>query len=1800
MKFFKKTLILLCSVLALVAAVALSACGGGGKSKLCFETFGGTEIAPIEAEAGEDITSRLPATPARGGYTFGGWYLDEGCTGEAQTLPTAMPEGEVTYYAKWVPATGATAYLTLDTGSGGVQGSQVLDAPVGVNLIAFLGQANMSSPAAIEGLTFAAWYNGDAPLAETDVMPAGRLTLTAKYYAKYTVEVYRQGADGQYAPDTSAEVSGSAFFGEPFSCEIAVTVPEHYTLQAAPDGKFSTDSLGVDETFKAYLSLESYYVLFSPNTPQGATVSGTTPMQTVVYGSQAVLPACGYTLGGRSRYRFAGWATGADGATVYEAGATVDITASATFYAVWEKGYTDVFGGQDVLYPDHAQAEVIRLVREGVEEKIGTYAKATGLFSFKEGETTVLEGRLLASADEFFYFRDTVEGTYKDMDGTTATLAMNDGAVIYTDAENTPHAGKYSIDPDTGYFLFESDDADYDGFLYNLFESTGSREVVFRRQNTDELGYYYDAEAGAVLSLDGLGGLQYYYSTENCEYQDFFGEPIYVAYGYYEWRPADELFLAYTRDISVTLKQFTFKTETKSGVTYTEEFPDLSPSVTIKGAADLDDELRGSYIAKREDSENTLTLDGYGNAQFGETGGTYQKFTWLYSYEEEDGEVIDDYYLVRFTPAEGGDIIYFRLDTDYGDYEFDRTISAEDIAQHSGYDFGRYDFKELFVLNITFDGFIMIFENGGAEVWTQYGVTTQGNIVYVLYIELISTVTKSGNVYTFEETRTSTGQSYENSFKFSVDAKAGTATIILPEQHEVVTVASGLTLDYTERKATYNGQVVDYWYTIGYVDFYTFEIGPGRELNYWVTSGQHSGFHPVSDDDIYDVFTIAGVDEGDYIPRLIFLDDEAEGGKKVYLAFMLESGMFRVIGEGSMADLGEEYRFTLGSHLSDLGQSELNGFTQFDFKLYEDGSFRIKSDSLEFSNLRSDGYGSYTFTDAAGASHTGMIAEVFGEGESRLIYFAESGAMEATILTVDSANNRVVEATEDVGYWYEMNDNQLISLYRYFILNGRGDVYKYEINDLTGELTITKGTYARTARYAGADASEPFPEYTITLNGETANYLLAYYYVSDTTTGLPIRLPLYQAQIAHRVGNFNVRGGGRIESIGYPGELATYTDARGTVYEGNMYIGTVGEGIRDHSFENGASGQQVCFRVYVSGLATSTEFFFDIENGVLVPYTLPYGAYAFSSRDGVVENRVLTLDGRGNATYRFGSTNPTAGTYAAVPGEDGQYRFTAANRNFTFRLNSVYADDETIYVYEQLAEEGAFDLFYADEWSVLSLNGYGEAVCINRYGDRILGSYVLFGTGLGAFESENFNAIFSYAAGEFSFIDHSSYVASYYAEDFSAVILTETRMIFGDKEYFYNVTEKTVNLYAVEGAHAQSTAPLPEGDTYNYNETAYYRYTGGELVFTDSEYNAEEPIELRFTPSGASFTATATFGGESGYTVVVSYQGGKVNTSLTYHRGADTLSEQYPLALRFGAGEKTFTVTPTGGTVTYSQDIAPATQNTLTLDTRRVGAYSVALHDADAGDTLVVNFADVQDSAGNALAYSGSIAEMTTETDASFSYDYLRLVKATAKDGIVYSIRFFINEAEQKFLLHSILIEKTLGIEEVGEVTFAQFWAAGTGYSGYKQKELVSVSMHETGVETNIYSGVLAENRAALVRQSLNTTAGSYDFEAYVFDVTYGENGLVTSAVEEKGYSYGEAEQGIAYKVRFLFKSDGTSFEVAYILTLSENDRYVNVTEVTPNDDGSFTATAAGATYRITVTRSGAGFALTVTKQQTP
>ena len=1795
MKFFKKTLILLCSALALALAVAIAACGGGGEYKLSFETFGGTNIKSIKADAGEDISDRLPDDPTRDGFVFGGWYLEENCTGEAQTLPTVMPEGDVTYYAKWTA--GGVASLTLDPGKGGVLNSTKVNVAVGANLLEVL--ATCDRPTPYEGLTFAGWYRGNTPIGEEDVMPAFGLTLTAKYTATYTIEVYRESVDGVPVKDETP-VTGSAFYGEPFSCADVLTPPEHFTLSAGAGGVIKTDSLGVSDTFTAYFLRKRFYITYLPNAPQGVQADGDTPMQSVPYGAQAALAPCGYTLGGTSRWRCAGWAEDPQGSTFYGVGERVEVTDNMTLFAVWEKGYTDVFGGQDVLYPAYAEPTVIRLVREGMEDKTGAYDAATGLFSFKEGSAAMLDGRLLAGTEEFFYFRDTLEGEYNDLDGTSATLAMNaGGAVVYTDKEGAAHTGKYSIDPDTGYFFFDDNAGETGDFFYNLFTLIDGNGVVFRRQSTEELGYYYDEEAGVVLYLDGLGGLRYYYNDKNFEYQDFFGDPIYVAYGYYEWMEGAQLFLAYTRDISVTLKQFTFSRTAKTGVTAKEEYPDVPSDAALKGTVDLDDGLRGSYIAKREDSENELYLDGYGRGTFGEKEGAYELFTWLYSYEEENGEVTDDYFLVRFTPDDGSEIVYFRLDTVYGDYEFDRVFTPEETAKYADYDFGRYEFTDLFLFNVTFDGFIMIFENGDAEVWTQYGITTQGNIVYVLYVDLVSHVQKEGDTYTFQQTQTDAGVDYGNEFRFTLDNEKHTMSVVLPAEHDTAQIKPELFLDYTARKATYKGRDVDYWYTIGHVDFYTFEISDTEELNYWVTSGGRTDFHAVSDTDIYDLYVLPG-EEDLYYSRLIFTGNN----EQVFLAFMLESGMYRVIGEGRVEKLGNGDRhFTLTGHISDFGEAELRegGYDAFDFRVAEDDhTFRKKSAQTDYTNFTTEGYGTFVFTDAANVAHSGMIVESIGEGESRLIYFMETRTTAIFLLAVDESNpNRLISVTADAGYWYEMNDNQLISPYKCLILNGQGTAFYYEIENLTGEvLPVVKGTYTRSVRYEGPYSAEPFPEYTVTLNGETANYLLATYLVYDNTVGEAVQLSLYQKQIAHRVGEFYVRGGGWIESVGYPGVLATYTDALGNVHEGNMYIGEASGGIHDHTFNNDVTGTHVRFWEYVNGNPTSTEYIFEIVSDELVPLTLPYGDYALSAPGGVRENTVLHLDGRGAATFRIGNTNPARGTYSAIPGTE-EYRFTSATRSFRFRISRVTEDDEYIYLFEEYDEGAALTLYNEAEWSLLLLDGYGGAVYINRYGDHIIGSYGLFSAGMGAFESENYNFVFSYAEGGYEAVDHSEYVATYYAENFASVIFTATRVILNGEEYFYTVQEGTVSLFdVVKGTAAErATVPLPTGNDYTYNSVVYHLYEGGELTFTDSEFNDEEPIELVFTPDGAAFTVSATFGGYEGYTVTVAYEGGTARVTLGYRaRTMDALPEEYALTLHYAAGENTFTVTPEGGKGTYKQ--VGEANNTIELDNRRVGAYSVALHDENAGDTLIILFNAIKDSAGQPLAFRGSAEIMGEESVQYFGQDHSKVATIEGTDGISYTLRFFLDENAHTFTLRSVVIEKMFNIEGVGEVTFVQLWAAGSEYGEFGQKDLVSVSMRETGVETNIYSGELGEGKAALVRQSLHSTTGSYDYEAYVFDLTYDANGFVSAAVKEGDYSYAEALQGIEFKIRFLFTGSGDTFEVAYILTFSVNDRSTSAT-FAKNADGSWTITTADKVYKATATQNAAGaITLTVTEQQ--
>ena len=68
-----------------------------GTPEIRFDTQGGSEIDMQLVKVGEHIT--VPENPSKNGYTFGGWYLEPGCTNVADlTKPASV---HVTYYAKW-------------------------------------------------------------------------------------------------------------------------------------------------------------------------------------------------------------------------------------------------------------------------------------------------------------------------------------------------------------------------------------------------------------------------------------------------------------------------------------------------------------------------------------------------------------------------------------------------------------------------------------------------------------------------------------------------------------------------------------------------------------------------------------------------------------------------------------------------------------------------------------------------------------------------------------------------------------------------------------------------------------------------------------------------------------------------------------------------------------------------------------------------------------------------------------------------------------------------------------------------------------------------------------------------------------------------------------------------------------------------------------------------------------------------------------------------------------------------------------------------------------------------------------------------------------------------------------------------------------------------------------------------------------------------------------------------------------------------------------------------------------------
>jgi uncharacterized repeat protein (TIGR02543 family) len=88
--------------------VTLYAVWSANQHTITFETNGGADIENLQVAYNSNV--QLP-TPTKDGYTFDGWYYDEGLTSKADL--TTMPDENLVLYAKWTKVNSTTIYLII-------------------------------------------------------------------------------------------------------------------------------------------------------------------------------------------------------------------------------------------------------------------------------------------------------------------------------------------------------------------------------------------------------------------------------------------------------------------------------------------------------------------------------------------------------------------------------------------------------------------------------------------------------------------------------------------------------------------------------------------------------------------------------------------------------------------------------------------------------------------------------------------------------------------------------------------------------------------------------------------------------------------------------------------------------------------------------------------------------------------------------------------------------------------------------------------------------------------------------------------------------------------------------------------------------------------------------------------------------------------------------------------------------------------------------------------------------------------------------------------------------------------------------------------------------------------------------------------------------------------------------------------------------------------------------------------------------------------------------------------------------
>lgn len=1287
----KTLLIAVCAVFVCTVMAFAAACGPKAYT-LTFVTNGGTEIAPITAEAGTAITP--PSDPSRDGYSFDGWFETENFSGDAVEIPTTMPDRNITYYAKFTEL--PKAKLSLDAGEVGTLETSEFEVTVGTNVSEFLADI---VPSVSGDVTFGGWFDGDVALSDKQTMPAEGLSLTAKYQVGFTVEVFLQDVEGDgYTQDESASFEQTGWLGDTVTGgSIDFDAPTGYRFNSS---RSQSIVLGAGENvFRAYYDRSTYSVFYFANTPAGEEGSGEMQNETGVRnGASVSVKESGFSVEG---YRFAGWATSAGGAVAYQPGEKFTIEGrSVSLYACWDYGITDAESGSDKVYILSAEENAAVLERVGLGEKKGTYDPQQRIFTFETEGGKMLRGKVSADGKTFAYFNEALQDTYQNydwiagslVDGVTLELDGFDGAVYTKDSKHV--AGTYAKSGSN--YVFTSEDGET-SFTFRLGTENGTETFLI---SDGSAGSFYKMDSAGqiyqlpLMILDGFGGGLYLESLSSIK------DVVYSV--------ENGILKAILTDSKEQEEIIYFQLKTVETTTGTEM------EVYV-----LADAARGKYDVQTKDGNISLECDGFNGAVYTDAEGVEHETVYMLGSGYVEGETIWNYvlFLKSMDDLENPELLVIRFDAaglqdpslaeTYAFYPETRVKSGVTVRLRLQSD------TEATLEVLMKDGTYRQAVKGKYEAFgDEIGYYKFTAVEYESYenadFEAILKPYYDSFVYGLFSTE-------QSGIVFMIgDASAGV--------YEFEAGGSKITLDcsgfgFADLTVDENSpQEVSYTYYEGYTDdagewgFIVFQNGEVIYLLKIDFSGNTAPALISSENALVGSMTdlnnrIAGYEEilqffpdGKAIVH-VFVDGKYIEVEGRYAAAPDMENFFDFTAEkypeGAPADLKDYYgsfRFTYGT----IGQ------TQYVFCLYE------ASEVLELTQdgvtLSLNGYGIATYNGK----------QYYYQMDDDTVTLVNANGSSSILIKLSEDKTSFTVSGAERGTFYAYVDGE-ISRDDYLIeLDGydRAALYRYISADEEAE-KVADGTYTKQNG-----------DYTVTFNA--SEYEGFTFTVGTVTYGQYI-FPVYIKADPSLEAKYQIVGGGSIAVDKY--NQAVYTDENGTE---TSVVARVVE-------DSYVAGRSLLY-VYTSGSLTAI---YRIDGTELTLLDTSYGKYN-ELIGGTISTAVyLVLDGLGGAQLVDGDGSILATGQYAANADESAWVFTAEDNSFTFYLSTVTSGSGDRYAVFSRYDETWERSFSSADWEVMILSGHGTVTFIDEKGKVTETFYVVSG--------ENVIGIYDLSTGEYQY-----------------------------------------------------------------------------------------------------------------------------------------------------------------------------------------------------------------------------------------------------------------------------------------------------------------------------------------------------------------------------------------------------------------------------------------------------------------